>query len=58
MPTLTPARDDDQDTREIPPEEVARALEEAHRWWESQLPEPWEVAERFRRAGRVDPFQD
>jgi hypothetical protein len=58
MTTPTPARDDDQDTAEIPPEEVARAMEEAHRWWESQLPSPAEVAERFRRAGRVDPFTD
>jgi hypothetical protein len=58
MPTLTSARDDDQDTREIPPEEVARAMEEAAAYWASVLPEPWEVAERFRRAGRVDPFTD
>jgi hypothetical protein len=58
MTTLTPARDDDQDTAEIPPEEVARAMAEAAAYWASVLPSPAEVAERFRRAGRVDPFTD
>jgi hypothetical protein len=33
-------------------------MAEAAAYWASVLPSPAEVAERFRRAGRVDPFTD